>query len=83
MAINGDTQTAKEIAQKGVEVCKSTVELEFAICAISFMENKIKEGELLLRNLLEKNFGKHQVLFTFCEELNDNIIIRNILTEYN
>ena len=55
MALNSDTETAREILIKGAEVCKTTIELNYAICAIAFMENKPKEGEVLLRMLLEGN----------------------------
>jgi hypothetical protein len=83
MAVNGDTETAREILVKGAEVCKITIELNYAICAIAFMENKLKEGEVLLRMLLEENFGAHDTLFDFSEELKENITITNILAEYN
>lgn len=83
MAKNNDTVTAKEIMLKGIEVCKSTIELEFANCAILFMENKNKEAEIQLRILLERNFAKHTLLFDFCEELEENFIVNNILAEYN
>jgi hypothetical protein len=83
MAINDDTVTATQIIAKGIEVCKSTVELQFALCAIAFMENKNKEGELLLRNLLEHHFSQHELLYDFNEDLVDNIFINNILAEYN
>jgi tetratricopeptide (TPR) repeat protein len=83
MALNSDTETAREILIKGAEVCKTTIELNYAICAIAFMENKPKEGEVLLRMLLEENFGAHQTLFDFSEELRENVTIGNILAEYN
>ncbi len=83
MAVNGDTVTATEIIAKGIEVCKSTIELQYALCAIAFMENKIKEGELLLRNLLEHHFSQHDLLYDFNEDLVNNININNILAEYN
>jgi tetratricopeptide (TPR) repeat protein len=83
MALNSDTETAREILIKGAEVCKTTIELNYAICAIAFMENKLKEGEVLLRMLLEENFGAHQTLFDFSEELRENVTIGNILAEYN
>ncbi|MCC6582463.1 MAG: DUF3808 domain-containing protein [Chitinophagales bacterium] len=83
MAVNGDTETAREILVKGAEVCKTTIELNYAICAIAFIENKLKEGEVLLRMLLEENFGAHDTLFDFSEELKDNVTITNILAEYN
>jgi tetratricopeptide (TPR) repeat protein len=83
MALNSDTETAREILIKGAEVCKTTIELNYAICAIAFMENKLKEGEVLLRMLLEENFGAHQILFDFSEELRENVTIGNILAEYN
>ena len=83
MALNSDTETAREILIKGAEVCKTTIELNYAICAIAFMENKPKEGEVLLRMLLEENFGAHQILFDFSEELRENVTIGNILAEYN
>jgi tetratricopeptide (TPR) repeat protein len=83
MALNSDTETAREILIKGAEVCKTTIELNYAICAIAFMENKPKEGEVLLRMLLEENFRAHQTLFDFSEELRENVTIGNILAEYN
>lgn len=83
MAVNGDTETAREILIKGAEVCKATIELNYAICAIAFMENKPKEGEVLLRMLLEENFGAHDTLYEFCEELKENSTIGNILAEFN
>lgn len=83
MALNSDTETAREILIKGAEVCKTTIELNYAICAIAFMENKPKEGEVLLRMLLEENFGAHKTLFDFSEELRENVTIGNILAEYN
>lgn len=83
MALNDDAYTATEIISKGIEVCKSTIELQYALCAIAFMENKIKEGEILLRNLLEKNFAKHDILFDFNIELSENTFINNILAEFN
>ncbi|MDB5226530.1 MAG: Tetratricopeptide 2 repeat protein [Bacteroidota bacterium] len=83
MAVNGDTETAKEILQKGIEVCKSTVELNFALCAVAFMENKFKEGEVLLRAMLQDNFELHELLFDFCEDLKENTVIQNILAEFN
>ena len=83
MALNSDTETAREILIKGAEVCKTTIELNYAICAIAFMDNKPKEGEVLLRMLLEENFGAHQTLFDFSEELRENVTIGNILAEYN
>lgn len=83
MALNSDTETAREILIKGAEVCKTTIELNYAICAIAFMDNKLKEGEVLLRMLLEENFGAHQTLFDFSEELRENVTIGSILAEYN
>lgn len=83
MAVNGDTETAKEIAQKGTEVCKSTIELQYAICAITYMENQPKHGEILLRMLLEENYAMHEVLFEFYEELKDDANVQNIIAEYN
>ena len=83
MAVNGDTETAREILTKGAEVCKTTIELNYSICAIAFMENKLKEGEVLLRMLLDENFAVHDILFDFCEELKENATIHNILAEYN
>ncbi len=83
MALNNDTITAEQIISKGLEVCKSTIELQYALCAIAFMENRIKEGELLLRNLLDLNFSKHKVIFDFYADLSESIIINNILAEFN
>lgn len=83
MAVNGDTETAKEIAQKGIEVCKSTIELQYAICAITYMENQPKHGEILLRMLLEENYGMNEVLFDFFDELRNDASIQNIIAEFN
>ncbi|HOU47069.1 MAG TPA: hypothetical protein PLL99_04650, partial [Chitinophagales bacterium] len=82
MAINDDTVTATQIIAKGIEVCKSTVELQFALCAIAFMENKNKEGEVLLRMLLEEDAELYETLFDFNDELNENIFIQRILSAY-
>ena len=83
MAVSGDTETAREILLKGIEVCKSTVELNYALCALAFMENQQKEGEVLLRNLLIEKFELHELMFDFCEELKDNSFITTILAEHN
>lgn len=83
MASNGDTETARDILMKGAELCKTTIELNYAVCAISFMENKLKEAEVLLRMLLEENYGAHEALFDFCEDLQENTLIQKILAEYN
>jgi len=69
MTVSGDTETAKQIIEKGIEVCKSTVELSFALCALEFTENNIKEGEVQLRNLLESHYVLHELLFDFNEFL--------------
>ena len=83
MAVNGDTETAKEIAQKGIEVCKSTIELQYAICAITYMENQPKHGEILLRMLLEENYAMHDILFEFYDELKNDANVQRIIAEYN
>lgn len=82
MYLNGDVETANKILIKGIETCKTTIELEFALCALTFLENKIKDGELMLRNLLSSNFNLNELLFDFSDELKDNLIINNIITEY-
>ena len=82
MAINGDTETAREILMKGAEVCKTTIELNYAVCAIAFMENKLKEGEVLLRMLLDENPYALDTLFAFSEELREHVTVNNILSEY-
>ncbi len=82
MAVNGDTETAREVLMKGTEVCKSAIELNYAICAIAFMENKNKEGEVLLRMLLEEDAELYETLFDFNDELNENLFIQRILSEY-
>lgn len=82
MAVNGDTETAREVLMKGTEVCKSAIELNYAICAIAFMENKNKEGEVLLRMLLEEDVELYETLFDFNDELNENIFIQRILSAY-
>lgn len=82
MAVNGDTETAREVLMKGAEVCKSSIELNYAICAIAFMENKLKEAETLLRLLLEEDAELYDTIFEFNEALVDNISIQRILSEY-
>ncbi len=82
MASNGDSVTAKEILKKGIEVCKSSIELRFAMCALSFMDHQTKEGELLLRELLTENNTLHELLYDFSEALRDNTQISLILADY-
>lgn len=82
MALNGDTETAREVLMKGAEVCKSSIELNYAICAIAFMENKLKEAETLLRLLLDEDAELYDTIFEFNEALVDNISIQRILSEY-
>ncbi|MBK9328560.1 MAG: tetratricopeptide repeat protein [Sphingobacteriales bacterium] len=83
MADSGDLETARQILLKGTEVCKTTVELNFALAALAFLENKNKEGEVLLRELLQSNFTSHELLFDFSEKLKDNLQIHAIIAEYN
>jgi len=66
-----------------MDICKNTTELSYAICAVTFLQNKPKEGEILLRMLLEENFGLHHLLFDFSEQLNELSIIQTIIQEYN
>jgi tetratricopeptide (TPR) repeat protein len=83
LAGNGDSITAREILQKGIDICKSSTELKFGLCALFFMDHQIKEGEVLLRELLADNSEMHELLYDFCEALRDNIQITLILAEYN
>ena len=83
MADSGDTETARQILLKGTEVCKTTIELNFALAALAFLENKNKEGEMLLRELLQSNFASHELLFDFSESLKDNPHVQAIIVEYN
>jgi hypothetical protein len=46
------------------------------------MENKNKEGEVLLRMLLEEDAELYETLFDFNDELNENIFIQRILSAY-
>ncbi len=84
MAFNSsDLTTAKDILLKGIELCKSTVELEYALCAVTFMENKIKEASLLLRNLMLEHSTQLECLFDFNEYLAENKIVIDIIAEFN
>lgn len=83
MAENGDMETAKEILIKGAEVCKSTVELNYGLCAVLFLDNKLKEGEVLLRELLADEFTAHELLYEFSSELSNNTTIQQIIAEFN
>jgi tetratricopeptide (TPR) repeat protein len=83
MAENGDMETAREILTKGREVCKSTTELDYALCAVAFLDNKLKEGEVLLRNLLAQDYTAHELLFEFSDELKNNAQMQQIIAEYN
>lgn len=83
LAHHDDTETAYDILRKGMDICKNTTELSYAICAVTFLQNKPKEGEILLRMLLEENFGLHHLLFDFSEQLNELSIIQTIIQEYN
>lgn len=83
MAQYGDIEIARDILMKGAEVCKSTIELNYAICATAFMENKLKEAEVMLRLLLAEDYSKYDVLFDFCEDLEENHAIQNILANFN
>lgn len=82
MALSGDTETAREILLKGTEVCKTTTELHYALCALSFMENQPKEGELQLRKLLQESPEHFELLAEFCDELKTNPQILAIASEY-
>ena len=83
ISIGGDTDTALQILIKGTDVCKATIPLNYAICAIAFMENKPKQGEVLLRMLLNEDYDTHYKLFEFCEPLEDDIFVLQIIAEYN
>lgn len=79
---HGDTETAHDVLRKGIDICKNTVELSYAICAIKFIENKNKEGEVLLRMLLEENIIDYEIMFELDEALIENDFINDILDEY-
>lgn len=83
MTSSGDTNSARAVLMTGIEVCKTNIELSYAVCAIAFIEDKLKEGETLLRMLLEENYDLHEVMFDFYEELKDHALIQQILAEYN
>jgi tetratricopeptide (TPR) repeat protein len=83
MALNGDTNSARQVLLTGAEVCKTSIELNYGICAVAFMEDKLKEGEVLLRLLLEEDYNKHVILFDFNEDLKEQQLIQRILAEYH
>ena len=81
MAMYSDTENALEIIFTGLKICKSTIELNYARCAIEFMDNRNKEAEILLRQLLQENFDLHELLYDFCAYLKDDNLIQQILAE--
>ncbi len=83
LAASGETATARQIIEKGLEIAKSTIELEYAMCALDFMENHWKEGEQQLRQLVLTDFDAHVALFDFDESLHTHPVVMNILAEQN
>lgn len=81
LASGGDLETAEQIIQKGLEVCRTTVELEYAFCANLFMQHKYKEGENRLRTLLLDDAGASEALYYYCPELVDDPKIKAIIDD--
>ncbi|MEZ5026790.1 MAG: tetratricopeptide repeat protein [Chitinophagales bacterium] len=82
MSTYNDNTNARLVLESGIETCKSTIELKYALCAISFIENKLIEGETKLRCLLDEDYNKHDCLFDFCSDLESNIQIIKIISDF-
>jgi tetratricopeptide (TPR) repeat protein len=81
LASSGDQETAEQIILKGLEVCRTTIELEYAYCANLFMQRKMKEGENRLRELLQGDSGAIDMLYYFYPELEEDPKIQQIIVE--
>lgn len=77
-----DTDTVQEILSNAKEICKSTIELQYAECAWLLFSNKPKEGFLQLEALLEKHPDKYLFMFYMLPELEDIEEIKDLIASY-
>lgn len=83
MATYGDFENALAVVDTGLKICKSTIELEYAKCAITFMSNKNKDAEILLRKLLQEHYIMHDYLYDFCDELSQDNFVQEIIADFS
>ncbi len=83
MAVYGDFENAHAVIDTGLKICKSTIELEYAKCAIAFMDNKYKEAEQQLRLLLQDHYYLHDCLFDFYVDLKQDAFFQSILADFS
>lgn len=75
----GDLDTAIEILNNGINICKNTIDLEYAIAAVYYLQNKIKEAHVRFQYLVEKYPDNAVHVFNFHKSLLDDEELKSIL----
>jgi tetratricopeptide (TPR) repeat protein len=77
-----DMDTVQEILNNAKDICKSTIELQYAECAWLLYSNKSKQGLQKLESLLELQPEKHLFMYYMLPELEEIDEIRYLIAAY-
>lgn len=72
LANAGDLVTAADILQNGISICKNTIDLEYALAAVFYLQNKIKEAQIRFQQLVEKYPENAATVLSFHKSLEDD-----------
>ncbi len=77
-----DMDTVQEILSNATDICKSTIELQYAECAWLLYSNKPKQGLHKLELLLEQHPQKYLFMYYMLPELEEIDEIRTLIDSY-
>jgi hypothetical protein len=77
----GDAETSMEILDKGISLCKSTIEIKYARCGVIYFKGQKQEAIVQLLMLLAEAPTKHAFMLYMCPEMEEDSTIAELLSD--
>jgi tetratricopeptide (TPR) repeat protein len=77
----GDAETSMEILDKGISLCKSTIEIKYARCGVIYFKGQKQEAIVQLLMLLAEDPKKHAFMLYMYPEMEEDSTIAELLSD--